>query len=124
MAIGCFFNALSYLVLVVAAVQAADGKASWLWLLAYFVVITVGELYLSPTALALVSKVAPAGFLSMMMGVWLATSFVGGFLAGYLGSLWSSMGKPQFFLMIAAIAAFAGFGILVFNRPLKTILNE
>ena len=124
MAIGCFFNALSYLVLVVAAVQAADGKASWLWLLAYFVVITVGELYLSPTALALVSKVAPAGFLSMMMGVWLATSFVGGFLAGYLGSLWSGMGKPQFFLMIAAIAAFAGFGILVFNRPLKTILNE
>jgi POT family proton-dependent oligopeptide transporter len=124
MAIGCFFNALSYLVLVVAAVQAADGKASWLWLLAYFVVITVGELYLSPTALALVSKVAPAGFLSMMMGVWLATSFVGGFLAGYLGSLWSGMGKPQFFLMIAAIAALAGFGILVFNRPLKTILNE
>ena len=124
MAIGCFFNALSYLILVAAAAQAADAKASWLWLFAYFVVITVGELYLSPTALALVSKVAPAGFLSMMMGVWLATSFVGGFLAGYLGSWWSSMAKPQFFVMIAAIAAVAGFGILLFNRPLKAILNE
>ena len=124
MAIGCFLNALSYLVLVAAAAQAADGKASWLWLLAYFMVITVGELYLSPTALALVSKVAPVGFLSMMMGVWLATSFAGGFLAGYLGSLWSGMGKAQFFLMIAALAALAGFGILVFNRPLKAILKE
>jgi proton-dependent oligopeptide transporter, POT family len=124
MAIGCLLNALSYLVLVAAALHAADGKASWLWLFAYFVVITVGELYLSPTALALVSKVAPSGFLSMMMGVWLATSFFGGFLAGYLGSFWSGMAKPQFFLMIAAIAALAGLSIFVFNRPLKAILNE
>ena len=68
----------------------------------------VGELYLSPIGLSLVTKVAPARILSMMMGVWLATSFVGGFLAGWLGSFWSRMEKPQFFLMIAAIAALAG----------------
>ena len=74
----------------------------------YFVVLTVGELYLSPVGLSLVTKVAPARAVSMMMGVWLATSFTGGFLAGYLGSFWSGMGKPQFFLMIAVIAALAG----------------
>ena len=73
-----------------------------------FVVITVGELYLSPTSLSLVTKVAPAGVLSMMMGVWLATSFVGGFLAGYLGTFWSAMSKPGFFLMLAVISAAAG----------------
>src|SRR5262245_17307929 len=124
MAIGCLLNALSYVILVAAALQAADHKASWLWLMAYFVVITVGELYLSPIGLALVSKTAPAGYLSMMMGVWLATSFVGGYLAGYLGSFWSQMAKPQFFLMIAIIAGLAGVSILVFNRPLKAILND
>jgi proton-dependent oligopeptide transporter, POT family len=124
MAIGCFLNAASYLILVAAAWQAGPAKASWLWLTAYFVVITVGELYLSPTALALVTKVAPAGFLSMMMGVWLATSFYGGFLAGYLGSFWSGMGKGDFFLMLALIAAVAGCGVLAFNRPLKAILKE
>ena len=68
-------------------------KASWLWLLAYFVVITIGELYLSPVGLSLVTKVAPARIVSMMMGVWLATSFTGNFLAGWLGSFWSSMDK-------------------------------
>jgi POT family proton-dependent oligopeptide transporter len=124
MAIGCFLNAAAYVVLVVAAWQAGDAKASWLWLLAYFVVITIGELYLSPTALALVSKVAPAGFLSMMMGVWLATSFYGGLLAGYLGSFWAGMAKQDFFLMIAGIAALAGVGVASFNRPLKAILKE
>src|SRR5215216_581476 len=124
MAIGCFLNAASYLILFVAAWHSGDAKASWLWLLAYFIVITVGELYLSPTALALVSKVAPAGFLSMMMGVWLATSFYGGLLAGYLGSFWSGMAKQDFFLMIAMIATLAGVAVVSFHRPLKAILKE
>jgi POT family proton-dependent oligopeptide transporter len=129
MAIGCFLNAASYLILVVAAWQAGvgeagGGKASWLWLAAYFVVITLGELYLSPTALALVTKVAPAGFLSMMMGVWLATSFYGGFLAGYLGTFWSLMAKGDFFLMMAALSGAAGIAVWAFNRPLTAILKE
>jgi proton-dependent oligopeptide transporter, POT family len=59
-----------------------------------------------------------------MMGVWLATSFTGNFLAGYLGSFWSSMGKPAFFLMIAAVAAVAGAAILLFNRPLRAALRH
>src|SRR6185312_17068924 len=85
MAYGCFFNAAANLILFAAAWFAGPAKASWLWLAGSFVVMTIGELYLSPTALSLVSKVAPAHCLSMMMGVWLATSFTGSFLAGYLG---------------------------------------
>ena len=44
-------------------------------MLGYFVVITIGELYLSPIGLSLVSKVAPARMVSMLMGLWLATNF-------------------------------------------------
>ena len=124
MAYGCFYNAAAHLILFAAALYAGPGKASWLWLTAYFVVITIGELYLSPTALSLVSKVAPAHCLSMMMGVWLATSFYGSFLAGYLGSFWSSMAKSDFFLMLAVIAALAGFAVLAFIRPLKKIVGN
>jgi POT family proton-dependent oligopeptide transporter len=124
MALGCLGVALAYLILVAAAVSAGDGKASWLWLLAYFVVLTVGELYLSPVGLSLVTKVAPARAVSMMMGLWLATSFTGNFLAGYLGSFWSSMAKDSFFTMIAVIAALAGLVILAFVRPLRPILKN
>ena len=124
MALGCFGVALSNLILVAAALQAGGGKASWLWLLAYFVVITIGELYISPTGLSLVSKIAPARYLSMLMGVWLATSFIGNFIAGWLGTFWSGMDKAHFFLMIAAISAAAGTVILVFNRPLRSLLRD
>ena len=100
------------------------GKSSWLWLFLYFAIITIGELYLSPVGLSLVSKVAPARILSMMMGVWLSTSFLGNFLAGWLGSYWSSMEKPNFFLMIAGVAAAAGVSIILLNRPLRKSLQH
>ena len=124
MAIGCLLAAAAYLILLVATRYSTGAQASWLWLFAYFVVLTVGELYLSPTSLSLVTKVAPASLLSMMMGVWLATSFIGGFLAGYLGTFWSSMSKDQFFLMLAIISAAAGLMIALLNRPLRAILRD
>jgi POT family proton-dependent oligopeptide transporter len=123
MALGCFGVALANLVLVLAAWQAGIGQASWLWLLLYFAIITIGELYLSPIGLSLVTKVAPARVVSMVMGMWLATSFAGNFIGGWLGSFWSAMDKGQFFLMIAAVAALAGVVILAFNRPLQPILK-
>jgi POT family proton-dependent oligopeptide transporter len=124
LAMGCLINALAYLVMVAAAWSAGGGKASWLWMFFYFVVITVGELYLSPTSLSLVTKIAPKTLLSMMMGVWLATSFVGGFLAGYLGTFWSTMDKANFFLMLAFISSAAGFAIMLLRRPLRSVLQD
>jgi len=123
MALGCLGVALANLIMFGAAWSAAGDSASWLWLLGYFAVITLGELYLSPIGLSLVSKVSPARVVSMMMGVWLATSFVGNFFAGWLGSFWSTMDKPDFFLMIAGIAAAAGLVIWAFNRPLRGIVG-
>jgi POT family proton-dependent oligopeptide transporter len=124
MALGCFGVTLAYLVMTAAALHAGAGKASWLWLLGFFVVITTAELYLSPVGLSLVTKVAPARMVSMMMGIWLATSFTGGFLAGTIGSFWSRMEKPEFFLMVAAIAAFAGAIIFACRWLLHGMLQE
>ncbi len=124
MSFGCLGVALSYLIMAAAAWHAGAGKSSWLWLFAYFVILTIGELYLSPVGLSLVTKIAPVRMLSMMMGVWLATSFIGGFLAGWLGTFWSRMEKPAFFLMIAAIAAFAGAAIFALRWFLRGALPE
>jgi proton-dependent oligopeptide transporter, POT family len=124
MALGCAGCAAANLIMAGAAVYAGPEKASWLWLFAYFVVITTGELYLSPIGLSLVSKVAPVRHVAMMMGAWLGTSFTGNFIQGYLGSFWSSMEKPAFFLMIAAIAAAAGVVIWAFDRPLRPALKR
>ena len=127
MALGCLGVALANLLMVAAATTSAthgNAAVSATWLLGYFVIVTLGELYLSPTGLSLVTKVAPARYLSMTMGVWLATSFLGNFIAGWLGSFWSAMAKDDFFLMIAAIAAVAAAAIFACNRPLRSALKD
>jgi POT family proton-dependent oligopeptide transporter len=124
MAIGCALNAVSYLVLALAAWIAGGSQSSWLWVFAYFVIITVGELYLSPTGLSLVTKVAPASILSLMMGLWLASDFIGNLLVGYLGTFWSSMTPAPFFLMMAGIAGAASVIIAGLNASLGGALKE
>jgi len=59
-----------------------------------------------------------------MMGVWLSTSFVGGFLAGYLGTFWSSMGKIEFFVMLALISGMASAAIALLSIPLRAVLRD
>ena len=100
------------------------GKASPLWMVAYFVIVTIGELHLGPVGLALVSRMAPARVLSLMMGLWLAASFPGEILGGWLGGFWSSMEKVNFFLMIGAIAAVGGAAVLALNPVLRTVFDE
>jgi proton-dependent oligopeptide transporter, POT family len=124
MALGCCGLTLAYLIMALAAYHSGGEMASWLWLLGYFVVLTLGELYLSPVGLSFVTKVAPTRLLSMLMGVWLASSFTGNFLAGFIGGFWSRMEKPEFFLMIAAIGALAGLMIFACRWPLRGAVRE
>src|SRR5713226_8710870 len=55
MALGCFGVTAANLVKAFAAFHAGSGQASWLWVLGSIVIITVGELYLSPVGLSLVT---------------------------------------------------------------------
>jgi len=123
MAIGCLGVAVANLFMASVAAYAGDSRASWLWLIAYFVAVTLGEIYLSPTSLSLVTKVAPVRAVSTIMGFWLATSFIGNFVSGWLGSFWSSMAKPDFFLMIAGVAAAAALVTMLLARALRRALN-
>jgi POT family proton-dependent oligopeptide transporter len=123
MALGCLGLALANGILIAAAWYAGSEKASWLWLFAYFVVLTIGELYISPIGLSLVSQVAPARFLSVTMGAWLATSFIGNFGAGWLGSFWSSMDKAHFFALMSGIAFVASAAIFACRKPLEAVLQ-
>jgi len=125
LALAFFFIALGNLVMIAAAWDLApNAKASPLWLVAYFVAVTIGELHLAPVGLALVSRLAPARVLSLMMGLWFAASFPGGVLGGWLGGFWSSMTKPQFFLMIGGIAALAGGAVFALGPALRSVFDE
>ncbi len=124
MSLGNLMLAGSYVVMMAAVYFSGNSQVSWLWLLLFFAVITMGELYFSPIGLALTARVAPAQVLSMMMGVWLMTSFAGNLLQGYIGSYFSRMDKISFFLLCACVAVVPTVVFWVFNIPLKSILHK
>jgi POT family proton-dependent oligopeptide transporter len=104
MAFGVACLAFAYLAMATAA-WSATAKASALWVVGYFILATIGELHVAPIGLALISKLAPARMLSMLMGVWFAATLPADIFGGFLGGFWSSMPKANFFLLVSLIAA-------------------
>jgi POT family proton-dependent oligopeptide transporter len=124
LAIGTFAAVLGYAVMAGAVFVAAGDEASLWWLVAYFAAITVGELYVAPIGLALVSKAAPRNLMSFTMGLWLAAPFVGSLIAGFMAGFWSTMDKAGFFLLCAALAGIAGLLIVGYARLLRRLAGE
>ncbi|MEN9834070.1 MAG: hypothetical protein RL011_263, partial [Pseudomonadota bacterium] len=118
MAIGCVILGLSFIIMAVAARVVGDGKGSLLWPVVCTLLMTVGELYLSPVGLSLVTKVAPARMVSMMMGMWFLSSFFGNILSGYIGALYSLMQKDTFFVLLTVLGLVAGGAIMLMSRPI------
>jgi len=123
MAFGCACVALANVVMAGAAAGLSPGEkaAAW-WLIGYFALATLGELFLAPVGLALVSIAAPARLRARMMGLWFATTLPGDILAGWLGGFWSTTDKSRFFLMIAGVAALAGAALWGASAALRPVL--
>jgi|GEM_PF-201476 dipeptide/tripeptide permease len=93
------------------------------WLFWTYILATLGELCLSPVGLSMVSKLAPAKFATMLMGVWMLTSAFGNFVAGTLGEIWGTIPPAQFFLLSAAVVAGAALVLLVLVRLVSRAMH-
>ena len=89
-----------------------ETKVSGMWLLGFYGIITVGELFLSPMALSLVTKLTPKRFVGLTMGGWFFATAVGNKFSGFLGVLQGSMSPSMFFLVIVAAASAVALYIL------------
>lgn len=125
-AFGLLISALSALVMVGAVYANSNGgeKASVLWLISSYGVITIGELLLSPMGLSIVSKLSPVRITSLMMGGWFVSTSIGNKLSGVLATMWDDYtNKANYFLLnfvlllLAAIMCFAMLQWL--NRIMK-----
>ena len=121
MAIGAGIVAASYLMLagVAAWMEAQGTQVSWLCLVAFFTVVTVGELYILPLGLGLFGRLAPHGFSATTIATWFLAAFAGNFLAGAIGTFWSRLSPAGFFVLAACLAALSGALLMMFDRPVR-----
>jgi len=124
MAVGCFILGLSFIIMVVGAELIGGGKGSVLWPLFCTMLLTIGELYLSPIGLSLVTKVSPLRLVSLMMGVWFLSSAGGNLLSGELGVYYSKWSHTKFFLVLTGLSFAASLSIAAFNKPLRKAMGS
>jgi POT family proton-dependent oligopeptide transporter len=109
MGFGCVMATAASLVMVAAAwtySMTGHPVSPW-WVIAYFTLLTVGELHVLPIGLSLFGTLAPVHVASVVMGAWFIAKFLGSVLAGVMGTLWQQIPPEAFFGIGAATTLLA-----------------
>ncbi|MEN2256962.1 hypothetical protein AAIB48_04030 [Paraclostridium benzoelyticum] len=127
-ALGYIFLAVAFGFVIVAELSRGVGapatfKASVVWVMLFVLFQTIGEMCFSPLGNSLVSKIAPAKYLSLLMGVWACATFFANKAAGYVQMIIEKMGLMQTFISIPVILVVGTFILLAFNKKLTAMIG-
>jgi len=119
MSIGALGVALSYLLLCGVISMAGGSAVHWSLAVVFFLLYTVGELYILPVGLSLFATIGPVRFTATAIAARFLGNFAGNLLAGYVGTWWSAMSPAAFFgamALIAGVAALVLAGLALRTR--------
>jgi POT family proton-dependent oligopeptide transporter len=124
MAFGMIILGLGFVVLAFAdAHSGVVGKVSPLWLLLVYFLFTVGELFLSPIGLSMVTRLAPMRLASLMMGLWFTAVAIANYLAGTLEAMLEGSGIPLYWFLVSSSMG-AGLLLLLVTPLLKRLMAQ
>ncbi|MNS31893.1 Di-/tripeptide transporter [compost metagenome] len=121
MATGAALVAGAFFGLALVATLAGQGPVHWLWLVAFFVLLTSGELFILPVGLGLFGRLAPAQMAATMIAAWFLAAFAGNLLAGLVGSTWSLMSPGAYFALMGLVASASVMGLCLLIRPFRKL---
>ncbi|WP_016697323.1 peptide MFS transporter [Actinoalloteichus spitiensis] len=108
---------VSFLVMMLASATLPEGGASPLWLVGALVVMTCGELLLSPVGLSVSTSLAPRAFAAQMVGLFLLSVAAGSGIGAQLVRLYSPDSELVYFGALGLVAVLLGAS-LVLAAPL------
>lgn len=126
-ALGLLISALSVLIMIAAVKIGNNGteKVSMWWLIGSYGVVTIGELFLSPMGLSLVSKLSPVRITSLMMGGWFLSTSIGNKLSGVLASKWDEYDdKASYFWLNFILLFSAAIFLFILLKWLNRVMRE
>ncbi|MBR1468687.1 MAG: peptide MFS transporter [Prevotella sp.] len=135
-AYGMLVAAVAFVVMIIASVglpmpQTAmvDGELKGLhvadvsanWLIGTYLILTFGELLLSPMGISFVSKVAPPQFKGMMMGGWFVATAIGNLLVFVGGVLWGKMPLTMVWTVFLVLCILSALFMFAMMKRLETV---
>ncbi len=100
------------------------GRVSPGWLVGLYFVFTLAEMFLSPVGLSSMSKLAPARWGGLVMGIWFLASGCGNFLAGQAVGLSTTPTFTAFFTAMVVLPMILALVLFTLVKPIKKMLNQ
>ena len=124
MAVGVIIMAFGFLVMSEAALEfERNGSSAMYYLVIAYLLHTIGELCTSPTVMALITKLAPIKYASLLMGTYFACTGFGNKVAAWLGEWAQTAGEYQIFLGIFIFCSLFGLLVILIIKPLKRLTH-
>lgn len=120
--IGCGMTGAGFLILGLASAAAGSGKVPILAGVGFFLFADFALAWVDVVVMSLISRAAPPGWSTTMMGVFYLSYAGGNFIVGGLGTLYERMTPAGFWLVHAAIAGAGVAYLLVLGRWLRSVL--
>ena len=98
-------------------------KASILWVILFFVVMSLAEMFFSPLGASFVSKYAPKQILSIMMAVWIVATFGAAKGYSYLYKLIAELPIVNVALGIGGICVVVALLVFIFEKKLASLVE-
>jgi POT family proton-dependent oligopeptide transporter len=123
MGLGMIILGLGFIVLAIADGRAqVEGKVGPEWLFIVYVIHTVGELFLSPIGLSMVTKLAPMRLAAMLMGLWYTANALANYLAGSLEEMLKTTQIPLYWFLVGSSVG-AGVVLLALTPWIKKLMG-
>lgn len=124
MATGVIIMGVGFVYMVFASMEyESNGSSAMYWLILAYLFHTIGELCLSPVSLSFFTKLAPARYMALMMGVYWAATGLGNKLAGVIGESASKAGELNVFGGLFIFAVLFGILVLLLIKPLRRLTH-
>ena len=104
-------------------VNDVNNKAALMWLIMTYLLHTIGELCISPVGLSVVTKLSPPKLASVLMAVWMLSSFFANIVGGYIASYVETMGAGEVFKYIAGFVSVCGVLLILLNRVILKLMH-
>ena len=118
---GALIVGASYLFLAALSWSAGGVAVHWQWFALFWVVLTFGELFILPTGIGLFARLAPPRLGATTVASWFLATFAGNLAAGVVGTFWTRMSHPVFFVMLAAICALSATGLRLLDAQARQV---
>jgi len=123
---GMMLTTAALLLMSLAGLFSNDGtdKVSGLWLMSFYMLVTFGELCLSPMGLSLVTKLSPKRLVGLTMGGWFMATAFGNNFSGFFGGIQHLMSPVSFFLLLAGLSGLVALFIFAVLPKLNTAITR